>query len=77
MNLNKKYVNANVSECAIDRYDILVALMESNDPEIKQSLSKLIHDMTLTERKTRQYLNAVNIKVEGNEKLLEYIQKMA
>lgn len=77
MNLNKNYITTDLNECSIDRYDILVALMESNDPEIKKSLSKLIHDMTLTERQTRQYISAVNVKVQGNEKLLEYIQKMA
>ena len=70
-------VTINGDECIVDRYDILSALMESQDPDMQMSLSKLIHDMTLTERQTKQYINAVNVKVSGNEKLLEYIQRMA
>lgn len=77
MNFNNNFVTVNADECIVDRYDILTALMESRDPDIRMELSKLIQDMTLTERQTRQYIHAVNVKVAGNEKLLEYIQKMA
>ena len=77
MELRKKMVTINTDGYIIDRYDLLSALMKSKDPDIQMSLSKLINDMTLTERQTKQYINAVNIKVSGNEKLLDYIQKMA
>ncbi len=77
MKLNKTFIPVNSDECIVDRYDILVALMETQDPDIKMELSKLIHDMTSTERQTRQYINTINVKITGNEKMLEYIQKMA
>lgn len=62
---------------SVDRYDILVALMKSSqtkDVLIRTELSKLIQTITLTEQKTKQYINTVNIQVAGNEKLLAYIQ---
>lgn len=77
MSFNNKIATINNDECIVDRYDILSALMESQDPDIQMSLSNLIHDMILAERQTRQYINTINIKISGNEKLLEYIQKMA
>lgn len=67
-------------EYSIDRYDILMALMKSSqtqDTAMRKELSKLIKSISISERKTKQYVNSINIKVDGNEKLLEYIKELA
>lgn len=70
----------NLDECSIDRYDILMALMRSSQTQdlmMRMELSKLISDISLAERRTRQYVNSINIQISGNEKLLKYIEESA
>lgn len=69
-----------LEECSIARYDILMALMRSSQTQnlmMRMELSKLISDISMTERRTRQYVNSINIRISGNEKLLKYIEESA
>ena len=71
-------VTVTTDECIVDRYDILVALMKSSqtqDIAIQTKLSKLLQNIMLRERITKEYVNTVNVSVSGNEMLLKYIQK--
>lgn len=73
-------ININADECIVSRYGILVALMkcsQKKDKSMQTKLSKLIHTISLEERETKNYVNAVNVKVSGNEVLLKYIQENA
>lgn len=65
---------------SIDRYDILIALMRSSQTQneyMKLELSKLIFKISRSERTTRQYISSINIQINGNEKLLKYIEESA
>lgn len=67
-------------ECSIERYDILMALMRSSQTEnilMRMELSKLMADISKAERETRKYISSINIKRNGNEKLLKYIEESA
>lgn len=80
MKLATAVKKSNIEECSINRYDILVALMKSSqsqDMAIQTELSKIIKSIGVAERESRQYIRTVNIKVSGNEQLLEYIRNMA
>lgn len=68
-----------LEECPVDRYDILMALMKSSQTQdmiIQAELSKLLKNITLQERETRQYIKTVNVRVSGNENLLAYIRQV-
>lgn len=73
-------ITRNLEECSVDRYDILMALMKSSQTQnatMRIELSKLIKNISTIERMKKQYVNSINVKVNGNEKLLEYIKELA
>lgn len=62
----------------VDRNTITSAIVESmfdGDLSLQSSLNSMLHSIILQEIETKNYITKVNIKRQGNEKVIEYLNR--
>ncbi len=78
MKKNAVIIKNDIETIDVDRNSITSAIIDAmfdGDLLIQSSLNSILHSIILQEIETKNYITKINIQKQGNEKIIEYLNR--